>query len=263
MNSGKAIFNHPFNDGQFRVLVSQVIQMGEDIKKENIGNLDDHAQRNQRITTWIEYIKQLLEKILKPSTLLSQKTQELSSVNFDINCGDLEQGNRETVDNIDRILKIITGLADEITAISKRQEMEMDGKFADIGIPATPKAFLLRTDYADEIKWKLLIGAIRDVNAFQSRVEIIIHDKLASATPEELIPLVRDRTNYTHIFVADSLSMNHPEKPILVVDVFAAPGRSFRVIASKLLDVHDNLSVANLDFDDYLEIVDKENIYRG
>ena len=65
------------------------------------------------------------------------------------------------------------------------------------------------------------------------------------------------------IFVADQVAHLDPEHPILVVDCFEDPGRMFRVIPSAAWGVENNLSLANMDFEDFADAVDARGIFRG
>jgi len=50
---------------------------------------------------------------------------------------------------------------------------------------------------------------------------------------------------------------------VLVVDLYSDPGRSFRVIPSELWGVENNLSLANIDFEEFADAVDRDGVFRG
>ena len=64
-------------------------------------------------------------------------------------------------------------------------------------------------------------------------------------TVEQLIPLTRG-TNCTLIFIVDRVALTHPERPILTVDLYSEPGRTFRVIPALMWAVQNNLFLANM-----------------
>jgi hypothetical protein len=264
MDNERGLFNYPFDITQSNMILTQVIQMGEDIKKERIKNFDELAQIRARITTWREYIIKMLENVLKPSIVLSQASTELVNVSINNN-GNLEQGRIEILHNINEILGIISRLKEKLSAISKYQQKEKEEIISPIGIsiPKTDKALLFRTDYSNEVNWRTLKEIVQKPGEYFSELEIVNNKKLESIKIEEIMALVQKSTNHTFLFIVDNITLHHPDKPILVVDLFASPGQSFRVIASKLWSVENNLSIANLDFEDFMENVDKENIYRG
>jgi hypothetical protein len=65
------------------------------------------------------------------------------------------------------------------------------------------------------------------------------------------------------VFVADQMALTNPEHPILVVDLQDEPGRTFRVIPLALGEVENNLSIANMGFDEFAEATDESGIFRG
>ena len=50
---------------------------------------------------------------------------------------------------------------------------------------------------------------------------------------------------------------------MLVIDLADQPGRTFRVIPSEMWSVENNLSLANMDFDEFADAVDAAGIFRG
>ncbi len=265
MDNERELFNSPFDNNQMKMILTQVIQMGEDIRKEKINNIDELAQVRARITTWREYIIKMLENILKPSIVLSQASEELVNININNNNVSLEQGRKEIIHNITEILGIISRLRENVSAISKNQQKNKKEIMSKIGIsiPKTDKALLFRTDYSNELQWRSLKEIVQKPGEYFTEVEIINNNKLESVKIDKIMALVQKTTKHTYMFIVDSITINHPDKPILVVDLFTSPGQSFRIVASKLWSVENNLSIANLDFEDFMENVDKENIYRG
>jgi hypothetical protein len=69
-------------------------------------------------------------------------------------------------------------------------------------------------------------------------------------------------TNHAVLFVADKVTMTHPERPIICVDV-SEPERMFRVIPSELWGPENNLSLANMDFDEFADNTGSDGIFRG
>jgi hypothetical protein len=57
--------------------------------------------------------------------------------------------------------------------------------------------------------------------------------------------------------------MTDPEHPVLVVDLYSEPGRSFRVVPSEMWGVENNLSLANMDFEEFADAVDRDGVFRG
>jgi hypothetical protein len=128
-------------------------------------------------------------------------------------------------------------------------------------IPRTTTALVLRTDFSDESSWKSICAAIRAPSVFKANVEFFSDPAYARATPEQLIQQVPD--THTFIFVVDAITVQHAEHPVLVIDLFAEPGRTFRVIPSSMWSVENNLSIGNMDFEEFSDNVDPDGVFRG
>ncbi|MFI0040625.1 DUF6924 domain-containing protein [Streptomyces mutabilis] len=57
--------------------------------------------------------------------------------------------------------------------------------------------------------------------------------------------------------------MTDPSSPLLAVDLYDEPGRTFRVPARWYPEVSANLSIANMDFADFADAVDGSGTFRG
>jgi hypothetical protein len=134
-------------------------------------------------------------------------------------------------------------------------------------LPKTDQALVLRTDFSHDEAWLKLCEAIkRPVGEFQAHVECIsdpdfdgiTEDELASYAPAEF-PKDAERS---YLFIADHTAMTHPENPILVMDFFEEPGRTFRVIPKEMWGVENNLTLANMGFDEFADNVDPDGIFR-
>ena len=131
-------------------------------------------------------------------------------------------------------------------------------------IPTTENTLALRTDFSDEAAWKSLCATIQDPDAeFTANVDFISDPKYDGLIADKLPSLLSADSPLSFAFIIDRLALSHPDHPILVVDLQEKPGRTFRVIASALWEVENNLSIANMGFDEFASAVDKNGIYRG
>jgi hypothetical protein len=71
--------------------------------------------------------------------------------------------------------------------------------------------------------------------------------------------MTRDR----FAFIADGDAIAGPEQVVLVVDLGDEPGRSFRVTPSEAWGVENNLSTANMGFEEFADAVDEDGVFRG
>lgn len=131
-------------------------------------------------------------------------------------------------------------------------------------IPPTENTLALRTDYSDEIAWKSLCAAIKNPDDdFGVKVDFIIDPKYDGFTVSQVPSLFSGDSPSSFAFIIDRIAVSHPDHPILVIDLQDKSGRTFRAIPSELGSVENNLSTANMEFDDFAQAVDKDGIFRG
>jgi hypothetical protein len=131
-------------------------------------------------------------------------------------------------------------------------------------IPVTENALVLRTDFSNETAWKALCAELQDPsNDFSPSLDIVSDTAYHGLAVDQLLSLLPEDSSLTFAFVIDRNAIADPDHPILVIDLHDKPGRTFRVIPSALGDVANNLSIANMDFDEFAKSVDQDGIFRG
>lgn len=138
-------------------------------------------------------------------------------------------------------------------------------------LPESEHALLLRNDYTDDAAWESVAAAacapsdeLRAYTGYDVRadVELIDNKEYEGVSPEQLVSL-NSKGFHTFIFVVDRIAQTHPDHPILVVDLYTEPGRTFRVIPAQVCAVENNLSLANMDYSEFADNVDRDGIFRG
>lgn len=127
-------------------------------------------------------------------------------------------------------------------------------------------SLVVRTDFSDDNAWHALCAAIQQpagVFQFTANVGFISDRKNAGLSPEQLRSAIPEGSPHTFFFVVDQVALRQPDHPILVVDLGEESGRTFRVIPSEMWNVENNLSIANMDFADFVNASDKDGIFRG
>ncbi len=123
---------------------------------------------------------------------------------------------------------------------------------------------MLRTDFSDLAAWDAIRREIQQpIDGFYANVEFIDDAEYSGVGNKELLELLSGGMGHSFIIVADSESMKNAEHPLLVVDLFAQPGRQFRAEPSQIQGIENNLSTANMDFAEFAENCDPEGIFRG
>lgn len=131
-------------------------------------------------------------------------------------------------------------------------------------LPATNNAIVVRTDFSDDAAWESIKSAITaPVGEFMAYVDFVDDPEYENLSVEKLPSLIAPDGCRAFVFLVDRVTLSHPERPILVIDLADEPGGTFRVIPSAMWSVENNLSLANLDFVDFAESVDDAGIFRG
>jgi hypothetical protein len=135
----------------------------------------------------------------------------------------------------------------------------------------TDKALALRTDFSDDAAWRSICAAIQegvDIGCVECLSDPGFDGLTAQRLTTSLAPLLsleRQPSEYQQSFnfIVDQIALNHPDHPILVVDLCHEHGRTFRVIPSQMLGVASNLFIANMDFGEFADHTNEDGIFRG
>jgi tetratricopeptide (TPR) repeat protein len=133
-------------------------------------------------------------------------------------------------------------------------------------IPKTENALVLRTDFSDETGWQKLCESLQNPenssDDFTANVDFVSDRAFESLTAEQLPAHLADDSQ-AFAFIIDQTALANSGHPILVVDLQEEPGRTFRVIASELCSVENNLSAGNMEFGEFASAAGKDGIFRG
>jgi hypothetical protein len=130
-------------------------------------------------------------------------------------------------------------------------------------LPKTQQALVLRADFSDNTGWETLCAEIqKPVGDFRAYVDFINDPAYDQITVEQLLALDPKSSNHWFMFMVDRIAITHPEHPILVVDFNVEPGRMFRVLPLDMWGVENNLSLSNMDFAEFADCVDQNEIFR-
>jgi hypothetical protein len=127
--------------------------------------------------------------------------------------------------------------------------------------PDDLSSLVLRTDFTDDAAWaelQTVVGTegatyVSDIRYSRVTMQALIDADAAAADDEKL----------TYLFIADSTTMSDPERTLLAVDLYDEPGRTFRLPPRWYADVSANLSIANIDFDEFADAADESGTFRG
>jgi hypothetical protein len=133
-------------------------------------------------------------------------------------------------------------------------------------------SLLVRTWFGGDNEWQQLKAAIETPSeeGFLANVNVI-EDRAHEGNDADALKAMTPRGRYGALvsFIADKTTLTTEGWPMLVVWVLPADPdderefRPFRVVASKLWSVENNLNLANLDWDDFQGAVDAHGVFRG
>jgi hypothetical protein len=127
-------------------------------------------------------------------------------------------------------------------------------------------ANLIRTDFTDENIWKKVLSEITTPSkdfGFVSFVTPINDIENQLKTPDQLITNLPKDYKFSFFILFDSVSVKHKDNIILCVDLSEKSHRSFRLKPSDLWMVENNLSIANMDFEEFSNSLDSNQIFNG
>src|SRR5215472_3491074 len=131
-------------------------------------------------------------------------------------------------------------------------------------LPPTENALLVRADFSNQSAWKRLVAELQEpADPFVFNMEIVDDRANIGVTAEQIMTALPADYPHSFIVIADSDSMSQPDYPLLVVDVLGEDFRRFRAVASQIACIDNNLSIGNMDFEEFAESVDESGIFRG
>ena len=133
-------------------------------------------------------------------------------------------------------------------------------------LPQTENPLVLRTDFSNQVAWETIRAAIQrpvGIFRFRANIEFLDNVEYSGITKEQLLSLLPRNYDHSLIIIADRFAMTRPEYPLLIVDLVERSGREFRAVPAAVQSIENNLSLANMDFEEFAEAVDKDGVFRG
>jgi hypothetical protein len=133
-------------------------------------------------------------------------------------------------------------------------------------LPESEIYLLVRTYFGDDVGWEALKAEIAEGSeeGFFANVQYVDDRQLDGFSPEALVDAHPHRADgWDVMYVADERAITNPAHPLLLVRVGSTEDLPFRCRADLLYEVDANLSLANLDWDDFRGQVDESGVYGG
>jgi hypothetical protein len=116
--------------------------------------------------------------------------------------------------------------------------------------PEDLTSLVLRTDFSSDAAWEVVRAAIDDADEYRNAT--YVSDRSFNGVSVQALvdadAAADDDDKLCHLFVADTTTMTDEDHPLLAVDLYDEPGRTFRVEPRCFADVSANLTIANMDF---------------
>lgn len=133
-------------------------------------------------------------------------------------------------------------------------------------LPESDIYLLVRTYFGDDAGWDALRAVIDEGSeeGFFANVQYVDDRQFDGLSFEALEAAHPHRdSGWDVMYVADEEAITHPVHPLLLMRVGNAEEMPFRCRADVLHEIDANLSLANLDWDDFRNQVDASGVYGG
>ncbi|MFJ1811231.1 MULTISPECIES: DUF6924 domain-containing protein [unclassified Streptomyces] len=131
--------------------------------------------------------------------------------------------------------------------------------------PCTWEALVVRTDFSSDGAWGALRASLfspsRD--GFLANVAVVDDRRYEGLASDQALDLIPAEYQHPLLVLADSVALSSAERPVLVLDLQGERGRGVRVVAAQLWSIENNLSGANMDFEEFAGAVDEDGVFRG
>ncbi|MEH0416883.1 DUF6924 domain-containing protein [Streptomyces sp. B21-083] len=131
--------------------------------------------------------------------------------------------------------------------------------------PCTLEALVVRIDFSADGAWDALRAALFSPgkDGFLANVALVDDRLYEGLTPDQALDLIPAQYQHPLLVLADFITLVSTELPLLVVDRRGEPGRCVPVVTAELWSIENNLSGANMDFEEFVGAVDDDGVFRG
>ncbi|MEV4227710.1 hypothetical protein AB0J81_11460 [Streptomyces bobili] len=132
-------------------------------------------------------------------------------------------------------------------------------------LPCTLEALVVRTDFSADGAWDALRASLfsPSKDGFLANVAVVDDRMYGGLTSDQALDLIPAAYQHQLLVLADSVALASTERPLLVLDLQGERGRGVRVVAAQLWSIENNLSGANMDFEEFAGAADEDGVFRG
>lgn len=130
-------------------------------------------------------------------------------------------------------------------------------------LPEFDGGIVIRTDFSDDRAWIGIVTEIRKRHGiFLANLHLIDDRYFAGLGKAEVAARLAPEPFRSYLFLVDGTSISHPEHPLLVVELYEGSLAEFRVAPRAVGVVENNLTLANVDFEEFAASADADGIFR-
>ncbi|MDB6108573.1 MAG: hypothetical protein JWR69_323, partial [Pedosphaera sp.] len=121
-------------------------------------------------------------------------------------------------------------------------------------------------DFSDQSAWEGICATIGEPAGdlgFLANVECVDDAEYDGVRAEQLLKSVPEDYPFSFIMLLDHTAISQPDHPLLIIDLLEEPGREFRAIPSQIQSIENNLSIANMGFEEFADAADESGVFRG
>ena len=131
-------------------------------------------------------------------------------------------------------------------------------------IPESENFVLIRTAFSHELRWtELLKIAKNQPEPFTAWFAVLEDLSLNGSTVEQIVNDLPENYRQCALFIADERALLEDGFPCLVVGPLGEGLRPFRALARELPAIDANLSIGNMDYEEFEEATEADGIFRG
>jgi hypothetical protein len=138
-------------------------------------------------------------------------------------------------------------------------------------LPPALETLLVRTDFSDEAAWQRLRTVVTtpdEEHGFLASLHIVDDSAYRDLAAEQVVALAPAEENL--LIVADQPALTGTEMPLLALCLSGDDGDGgepgcdeLRVAAQQLWSIENNISLANMDWEEFVAAADDDGVFRG
>ena len=134
--------------------------------------------------------------------------------------------------------------------------------------PHTDNAVVVRTDFDNPQAWETVCELIRSPvqhagETFYAYVDFVDDTEYQNLSTAEVIAAVPRHYKHSFLFIVDRNTLSSDDFPIVVADLSESRHQTFRAVPGQIQNIENNLSIANMDFEEFAEAVDEDETFHG